>query len=63
MLVENLSSYRTYNDSDMTEWEFLNEISEQADGYILFDINSIVVSAHNHNLNQSSIEMGLIVTE
>ncbi len=47
----------------MTEWEFLNEISEQADGYILFDINSIVVSAHNHNLNQSSIEMGLIVTE
>ncbi len=49
MLIENLSSYVTYNNSVMPEWEFVNEIAKRADCYILLDINNIFVSANNHH--------------
>ena len=48
LLIENLSSYLTYNASEMTEWDFLAAIVEQADCKILLDINNIYVSACNH---------------
>ena len=48
MLIENLSSYVTYNESVMSEWAFLNEIAKRSGCYILLDINNIFVSAHNH---------------
>lgn len=51
MLVENVSSYVTYNDSQMSEWEFLTEVAERADCLILLDINNIYVSAYNHNFD------------
>jgi hypothetical protein len=49
ILLENLSSYVTYNESEMSEWEFLNEIVRRADCLVLLDINNIFVSAHNHH--------------
>jgi hypothetical protein len=49
MLIENLSSYVTYDESEMSEWEFVNEIVCRADCYILLDINNIFVSANNHH--------------
>ncbi len=49
LLIENLSSYVTYNESEISEWEFLNEIARRADCWILLDINNIFVSAHNHH--------------
>ena len=49
LLIENLSSYVTYNESEMAEWEFLNEIARRADCLVLLDINNIFVSAHNHH--------------
>src|SRR5271155_4310580 len=49
--VENVSSYAEFHVSEMTEWEFLNEVVEQADCGILLDVNNIYVSAHNHNFN------------
>lgn len=51
MLIENVSSYMTFNDSTMTEWEFISEIVEQADCGILLDINNIFVSAFNHRFD------------
>lgn len=48
ILLENLSSYVTYKNSEMTEWEFFNEIARRADCHVLLDINNIFVSAHNH---------------
>jgi len=51
ILLENLSSYVTYSNSEITEWEFLNEISRRADCHILLDINNIFVSAHNHQFD------------
>jgi len=49
--VENVSSYAEYHVSEMTEWEFLNEVVEQADCGILLDVNNIYVSAQNHGFN------------
>lgn len=51
ILIENVSSYLTYKQSTMTEWDFLNEISQRADCYILLDVNNIYVSAVNHEFN------------
>ncbi|MBS1801551.1 MAG: DUF692 domain-containing protein [Acidobacteria bacterium] len=49
--VENVSSYAEYHISEMTEWEFLNEVVEQADCGILLDVNNIYVSSQNHNFD------------
>lgn len=51
MLLENVSSYVSYNASQISEWEFLTEIAERADCLILLDINNIYVSAYNHNFD------------
>lgn len=48
ILIENVSSYLTYQHSAMYEWEFLREIAERADCLILLDVNNIYVSAFNH---------------
>ncbi len=51
ILIENVSSYLQYSISAMHEWEFLVEIVERADCYILLDINNIYVSAYNHSID------------
>lgn len=54
ILLENVSSYLTYQHSTISEWEFLREVSQQADCLILLDINNIHVSAHNHGFDPST---------
>src|SRR5210317_1842917 len=49
MLIEILSSYITYCDDAMPEWEFLGAIAERADCYLLLDVNNIYVSSFNHH--------------
>jgi uncharacterized protein len=49
--VENVSSYAEFHVSEMTEWEFLNEVVERADCGILLDVNNIYVSSQNHNFD------------
>jgi len=49
MLIENLSSYITYCDDAMNEWEFISAIAEKADCNILLDVNNIYVSSYNHH--------------
>ena len=49
--LENVSSYLTYTDSAMPEWEFLSEIAEKADCGILLDCNNIYVSSRNHGFD------------
>ncbi len=51
ILIENVSSYLTYKQSEMTEWEFILEIVKKADCYILLDVNNIYVSSVNHQFN------------
>jgi uncharacterized protein (UPF0276 family) len=49
--VENVSSYAEFHVSEMTEWEFLNEVAERADCGVLLDVNNIYVSSRNHNFD------------
>ncbi len=51
ILLENVSSYISFKESTMTEWEFLGEVARRADCGILLDINNIFVSAHNHGFD------------
>jgi uncharacterized protein (UPF0276 family) len=51
ILLENVSSYVTYPESEMSEWEFLCEIVQRADCLILLDINNIYVSSFNHEFD------------
>lgn len=51
ILLENVSSYLTYSDSAMQEWEFLSAVAESADCLILLDINNIFVSSFNHGFD------------
>ncbi|MBK8259102.1 MAG: DUF692 domain-containing protein [Polyangiaceae bacterium] len=49
--LENVSSYLTYTNSTMTEWEFVSAVVEEADCGLLLDVNNIYVSAYNHGFN------------
>ena len=47
LLVENLSSYLSFSHSEMSEGEFLAELSRRTGCGILFDINNLYVNARN----------------
>ena len=49
--VENVSSYCEFHESQMTEWEFLNEVVHAADCGVLLDVNNIYVSSQNHGFD------------
>ena len=51
LVLENVSSYVSYRQSEMTEWEFLGEIAERSDSLILLDVNNVYVSARNHGFD------------
>ena len=51
LLIENVSSYVTYTQSEMTEWAFLSAVAEEADCLLLLDVNNIYVSAVNHEFD------------
>ena len=48
ILLENVSSYVSFCDSRLTEWDFLRTVAEEADCLILLDVNNIYVSSVNH---------------
>jgi uncharacterized protein (UPF0276 family) len=51
LVLENVSSYVTYAASELTEWEFIAELSRRADCEILLDVNNVYVSAFNHEFD------------
>lgn len=48
LVLENVSSYIQFKDTDMSEWDFLNALAEQADCFILLDVNNVAINAFNH---------------
>ena len=59
ILLENVSSYASYVDSTMTEWEFITEIAEKADCLLLLDVNNIYVSSYNHQFDAKAFIDGV----
>ena len=51
ILLENVSSYVSFRDSPLTEWQFLAGIAARADCLILLDVNNIYVSSVNHEFD------------
>lgn len=62
ILIENVSSYVTFAQSTMSEWEFLGAVAEQADCGILLDVNNIYVSSVNHGFAALDYLNGVPVT-
>jgi uncharacterized protein (UPF0276 family) len=51
ILLENVSSYLSFQASELTEWDFLREVAQRADCAVLLDINNIYVSSVNHGFD------------
>ena len=47
LVIENVSTYMTFKQSEYTEWDFLIEVSKRTDAKLLLDINNIYVSSAN----------------
>lgn len=61
ILLENVSSYVQFRDSEMSEWEFLAEVARRADCLVLLDVNNIHVSAFNHGFDARAFLEGMPV--
>ncbi|GLS45817.1 DUF692 domain-containing protein [Methylobacterium brachythecii] len=48
LTLENVSTYVQFSNSEMTEWEFIAELSKRTGCWLLFDVNNVYVSAFNH---------------
>jgi uncharacterized protein (UPF0276 family) len=51
IMLENVSSYMNFKSSEMTEWEFLTELTNRADCGLLLDVNNVYVSSVNHQFD------------
>jgi len=51
LLIENPSSYMSFKEADMNEWEFLQELVNRTDCDLLFDVNNVYVSSKNHGFD------------
>jgi uncharacterized protein (UPF0276 family) len=51
ILVENVSAYLEFEQSEMTEWEFVSEILERSGCGMLLDVNNVYVSSLNQKFN------------
>ena len=49
--IENVSSYITYQQSEMEEWDFVREVADQADCWLILDVNNVFVSGTNHDFS------------
>jgi uncharacterized protein (UPF0276 family) len=51
LVLENPSSYVTFADSTLTEWEFLTRLTEETGCRLLLDVNNVYVSSVNHDFD------------
>jgi len=51
LVLENPSTYVTFRDSSMSEWEFIARMAAEADCGLLLDVNNVYVSSVNHGFD------------
>ena len=59
MLFENPSSYLTFPEDEMREWDFLAAMTQRTGCYLLLDVNNVYVSAQNHGFSARDYIAGL----
>ncbi|MFL6659768.1 MAG: DUF692 domain-containing protein, partial [Massilia sp.] len=51
ILLENVSSYLSFEDENFQEWDFVSAVAEQSGSLILLDVNNVYVSSVNHGFD------------
>ncbi len=51
LAIENPSTYVSFRNDEMTEWEFLSELTSKTGCDLLLDVNNVYVSAFNHGFD------------
>lgn len=51
LAIENVSSYVQYSHSEMTEWDFIAEMTKRSGCWLVVDVNNIFVAAFNHDFD------------
>jgi uncharacterized protein (UPF0276 family) len=59
LVLENPSSYLTFRQSRMPEWEFVSRVVTEADCGLLLDVNNVHVSAVNHDFDPTDYLDGI----
>ena len=59
LILENVSSYVTFTDSDMSEWDFLNEVTARSGCQLLLDVNNVAVNSCNHGFAAEDFIAGI----
>jgi uncharacterized protein (UPF0276 family) len=59
--LENASSYLTFVESELTEWDFLAQVAKRAGCDILLDVNNVFVSSRNHGFDSDAYLAGVPV--
>lgn len=59
ILMENPSSYLTFVESTLSEWDFLTELTRRTGCGLLLDVNNIFVSAQNNGLDAEAYIHGI----
>ena len=59
LVLENVSTYASFVDDEMREWEFLTELCAQTDCRLLLDLNNIIVSCTNHGWDPAEYLAGI----
>jgi uncharacterized protein (UPF0276 family) len=59
LLIENVSAYVAFEDSQISEWDFLGEVVARSGCGLLLDVNNVYVSARNLGLDAQAFIAGL----
>jgi hypothetical protein len=59
LVLENPSSYVTFAQSTLSEWEFLGRMADEADCGLLLDVNNVYVSSVNHDFDPGEYVAGV----
>jgi uncharacterized protein (UPF0276 family) len=51
LVIENPSTYLEFQESTITEWDFLSALVEKTNCGLLLDVNNVYVSAYNHGFS------------
>ena len=59
ILLENVSTYVQFGQSEMYEWEFISVLARRTGCWLLFDVNNVFVSAFNHGYDAMTFLNGI----
>lgn len=57
--LENVSSYVQFSHSEMSEWEFIAELTRRTGCFLVLDVNNVFVSSFNHETDAHAFLAGI----